>query len=263
MKQTIGALATIGLVTACSLSAGHPDTVVIKDTNEGTKVFMLQTSKRDRLYWGPDVFWMNESPSIRGIHVKDNSVYYGLKVGYDFLRPNAIYAGADLLYALGRMHIRTSADKAHVYKDKSTGTFANGEIRVGYNFHGENKFFFTPFVGLGAYHTRPLSQHYVQNWLYVAVGAKTDYEVNENFNIGLNLKGTQALYLEQRVKKHGYSASRHSTSNALGYEIGLPLTMRVGEKRDWDIRLEPYYLKLNCHSDSNIAGGRLTASVRY
>lgn len=263
MKQTIVTLAILGLVGTCSLSADHPDTVVIKDTNEGTKLLMIQTSKRDRMYWGPEVFWTNESPQIKGIHIKDNSVYYGLRVGYDFLRPNAMYAGADLLYALGRMHIRMTPNKTNVYRDKATGTFANAEVRAGYNFHGQEKFYFTPFLGVGGYHTRPQSMHYVQNWLYAAMGMKTDYEINRSLNIGLNLKGTRAIYLEQRMKKHHYSAARHDTSNALGYEVSLPLTVRMGQGRGWDMRLEPYYLKLNSQSDANVLGGQMTFSARF
>lgn len=272
MKQTIVTLAILGLAGTCFLSADHPDTVIIKEpkdkaviksTNESAKIFMLRTSKRDRLYWGPEVFWTNESPQIKGIHIKDNSVYYGLRVGYDFLRPNAIYAGADILYALGRMHIRTTTDKTHVYRDKSTGAFANAETRFGYNFRGNKNFYFTPFLGLGGYHTRPKSMHYVQNWLYAAMGMRSDYEINRSLNVGLNLKGTRAIYLEQRMKKHNHSVSRHNTSNALGYEVSLPLTVRMGEGRGWDIRLEPYYLKLNSDSDANVLGGQMTFSARF
>lgn len=263
MKQII-TTTLAGLIGTCSLSGLQADVPVVKVTDQGTEVFMLQTSKRDRFYWGPDVFWTNESPQIKGIHVKDNSVYYGVKIGYDFLKPDAIYAGAHALYAMGRMHIRAKSDQTKIYKDSVNGSFANAELRMGYNFHGANHLFFTPFLGLGGYHTRPTqSIHYVQNWLYAAMGMRADYEVNKDFNIGVNVKGTRALYLEQRVKKDHHSATYHNNSNALGYEVSLPLTLRMGHGGGWDLRLEPYYLKLNSHSDSNVVGGQLTFSARY
>ncbi|MGH2612484.1 MAG: autotransporter outer membrane beta-barrel domain-containing protein [Rhabdochlamydiaceae bacterium] len=263
MKQVM-TTTLAGLIVTCSLSGLQADVPVVKITDEGKQVFLLQTSKRDRFYWGPDIFWTNESPQIKGIHMKDNSIYYGLKLGYDFLRPNAIYAGVHALYAIGRMHIKAEADKTKIYQDRVNGSFANAELRGGYNFHGGRSLFFTPFLGLGGYHVRPTqSIHYVQNWLYGAMGMKADYEITSDFNIGLNIKGTRALYLEQRIKKNKYSATYHNNSNALGYEISLPLTLRMGHAGAWDLRLEPYYLKLNSHSDSSVVGGQLSFSARY
>jgi hypothetical protein len=265
MNQVILKTALAGLIITCANRGLYADTQVLEvSPNEGKQFFILQTSKRDRFYWGPDVFWTNESPRIKGIQVKDNSAYYGLKIGYDFLKPQALYGGFHAMYALGRMHIRAKSHETHIYRSKVNGAFSNVELRGGYNFHGNSPVFFTPFAGLGGYHTRPLrSIHYVQNWLYAALGMKLDYEASSHMNIGMNVKGTRALYLEQRIKKNKYSASYHNNSNALGYEISLPLTLRMGPARDWDLRLEPYYLKLNSHSDASVIGGQFTFSARY
>jgi hypothetical protein len=264
MKQVIVTTTLAGLIGTCSLNGLQADVPVVKITDEGKQFFVLETSKRDRFYWGPDVFWTNESPQIKGIHMKDNSVYYGVKLGYDFLKPHAIYAGVHALYALGRMHIKAESEKTQIYNDRVNGSFANAELRAGYNFQAGQPFFFTPFFGLGGYHVRPTSSiHYVQNWLYAAMGMKLDYEMNSNFNMGLDVKATRALYLEQRVKKNKHSATYHNNSNALGYEVSLPLTLRIGGAGDWDLRLEPYYLKLNSNSDASVIGGQLTFSARY
>lgn len=237
---------------------------VILDQEGHPKAFVLRTSKRDRLYWGPDFFWTNEASHIQGIKIRDRAMYYGLKAGYDFLRPHSLYAGFNALYALGRMHIKAHHNKVNIYKDHTRGAFANGELRLGYNFNGEEPVYLTPFVGLGFYHTRPTrSIHYIQNWLYGAVGMKLEFEVNPTFNMGLNLKGMRALYLEQRIKKHKHVASSHRSSNALGYEVSLPLTVRMGQANDWDLRIEPYYLKLNSYNNANVVGGQLTFSMRY
>jgi len=238
---------------------------IIFDQEGRPEAFVLKRSKRDRLYWGPEFFWARESSQIRGIHIRDKAMYYGLRAGYDFLRPNSLYAGVDFLYAFGRLHIKAYKGKIDFFKDHTRGVVSNGELRLGYNFRGEKPFYFTPYAGIGGYHLRPTrSIHYVQNWLYLAAGMRAEHEVNSTFNIGLNLKGMKALYLEQRVKKHHkYAASYHKSSNALGYEISVPLTIRMGYERNWDLRAEPYYLKLNSHTDTNVIGGLLSFSVRY
>ncbi len=264
MKQLSLKTIFVALIGSCSLSGQNSDTVVVKTTEEGTKGLILQTSKRDRFYFGPEIFWTNTAPAIKEIHVKDHSIYYGLTAGYEFLRPNALYLGIEGLYALGRMHIKAQHQKTKIYQDHVPGTFANAELRLGYNFHLPESFYLTPFIGFGGYHVRPIrSIHYVQNWLYVAMGMKTEYEVNPDFSVGVNLTGTHAVYLEQRIKKHKYSSFYHNNTNVFGYEISFPLTLKIGDTKNWALRLEPYYLKLNSHSDANAVGGKLTFNVCY
>lgn len=168
------------------------------------------------------------------------------------------------MYSLGRMHIRAHKGKTFAYKDKVGGVFANAEARLGYNFKTEGSVYLTPFVGLGLYHTRPMKAvHYTQNWSYAAVGIKADYDVGSRLNIGVNVKGTRALHLEQRFKKHKHTVSHHKTSDVLGYALSLPITAHLGSAQSWDMRAEPYYLKLNSHSDANVVGGQLALSAKY
>ncbi|MGR3973980.1 MAG: autotransporter outer membrane beta-barrel domain-containing protein [Candidatus Rhabdochlamydia sp.] len=264
MKQTMMILTMSGILGTCALNAYTGHTVLIKDTADGKNIFMLQTSKRDRLYWGPDVFWSDESPNIKGIRIEGDSIFYGLRAGYDFLRPNSMYAGVDALYAVGRTHLTAETGQTELYKDKITGTIGRGELRLGYNFVGEDKLYFSPFVGVGGYHSRSVkSIHFVQNWLYLTMGMKVDYEITPKINAGLNVKGMSALYLEQSIEKNAVSAERHDNSNALGYEVSLPLTMRFGKSCNWDFRLEPYYIKLNSQSNANVAGAQFTFSNRF
>lgn len=264
MKQATLFTALTCIYCTSALYSMQSDTLMIKASERGKIDLSLQKSGRDRIYCGPDIFWSRETPHIRGIHIKDNSLYYGLKAGYDFLKPQSFYAGIHALYAMGRMHIKAEADKTKIYQDHVKGVFANGEIRFGYNFFKSFPFFITPFVGIGGYHVRPFSSiRYVHDWLYGAVGVKAEYEFTPNFNAGLNLKGTRAFYFEQRFKKSSYSESIHKSSNVLGYEISVPLTLRIGNQGYWDLRFEPYFLKLNSHSHSNIVGSEMTFSVRY
>jgi hypothetical protein len=260
MKKLVITTALAGVVGFCPLNGTLFETHAPKIS----KVEVVQPLKRDRFFLGPDIFWAKESPQIKEISMKSDSVYYGLKGGYDFLRPGAIYAGAHASYAIGRMHIKAESEKMEFYDDRTNGTFANGELRVGYNIPGSQPFFLTPFVGVGGYHVRPMqSIDYTQNWVYGAVGFLADLEVSSNCNVGLNVKGTRALYLEQRVKKSTYSGSYRNNANALGFEVSLPVTLKLGASQSWDLQLEPYYLMLNSHSRASVVGGQMNLSLKY
>jgi hypothetical protein len=96
MKRAIFASA---LLLASSLT--HADEVRKTTTiRDGEPVSVVkQYIKGGRLHIGPDVFWVNESPTLKHAHVKDESVYYGLHAGYDNFTPNACYTGFDGVYA--------------------------------------------------------------------------------------------------------------------------------------------------------------------
>jgi hypothetical protein len=264
MKQALFVTAFAGLIGTCALNAHQPD-LLATDTASGVSIYIQKDKpNRDRFYIGPDMFWTNQSPQLKGIHIKDESVYYGLKAGFDFLTPGSPYVGGHAQYAVGRVHIKAEDHKATFYDDKTTGSFSNAELRLGYNLSGADTIFITPFVGAGGYYVRPFkSINYTQDWVYAAVGMKAELQLASFFSVGLNVKGTRALYLEHRVKKNKHSASQSNASQALGYEVSVPITLKTGHAKYWDLRLEPYYTKLNTHNDSNVFGGQLNLSAKF
>src|SRR4051812_41274795 len=97
------------LMTPLVYGYGTGKTVLVEDRDEGTRTVVLQTSNRDRLFWGADVFWHNESPHRKHVHLKNENMYYGARVGYDLLTVNSPYFGIEGLYALGKVRINAQS----------------------------------------------------------------------------------------------------------------------------------------------------------
>jgi|GEM_PF-5026665 hypothetical protein len=216
------------------------------------------------LYFGPDLFWVNQSPHIKGIHFKGHSMYYGLRLGYENFEPKAMYRGIDATYAFGRTRTDVTHEGEKLYKHTVSTSFANVEGRLGYNFYSTPHLYFSPFLGLGGYHTRPYHHlRYTEDWLYAALGFKMNYVFGPIFTAGLNFKGMKILYIDQHIHKGDFSGSHRNSSNAVGYGLELPLKWRFARASKWDFQFEPYYLKLNTQDNTNIAGARLLFCLNF
>jgi hypothetical protein len=256
MKKII---ASILLLTSSLIHADEVRRTTTLRNGEPISI-IKQYIKGGRLYIGPDVFWADESPTLKHAHVRDESVYYGLRIGYDYYQPNTCYAGFDGLYAFGRMHLHAKNRHGERYSHMASAGFANAEGRVGYNFFSQEAFYFSPYVGIGGYYVRPYHVDFTQNWLYAALGVKANYVVGPVFTFGVNVKGMSAFYLSQKFRKHNIVGSEHTARDNLGYEIALPFSWKIGTPgdRSWNVDLQPYYLKLNTKTAANVAGLRMT-----
>lgn len=238
-------------------------TMTIKD---GEPVSVVkQYIKGGRFYFGPDIFWTNASPTLNNAHVSNESVYYGLRAGYDNFTPNTGYAGFDALYAFGRMDLHARNNRGDKFRHIESSGFANAEGRLGFNFFSQECLYFSPYIGIGGYHVSPYKVDYTQNWLYAALGFKMNYVFGPVFTAGINLKGMSAFYMEQKFRKHNIVGSDHRARDNLGYEVALPLSWKIGDpsNQNWNVELQPYYLKLNTKTASNVAGLRFTFGYTF
>lgn len=203
-------------------------------------------SKNHRFYVGPDIFVQHSSYA--------NTVFGGLRVGYDGLKPQAFYFGMDGLIAAGERSHRH-------WKAEHTPLFANIEQRYGYTFQSPifAKSTITPFAGMGWYYMGNKSEASV-NWFYGAAGLKMNQRFSENFDIGFNLKAMYAF--AERLKTNWYHSS-FELKNHWGYEVGLPLTLHVGESKKWDLQFQPYLIKLDVNRGSHIIGARMEAGYNF
>jgi hypothetical protein len=224
------------------------------------------TENPHHLFVGPDIFWQHEnyreSTWISWSRAKMHTVYYGVKAGYEYLTPNAFYAGLDGMYARGRTHFHArfyNPFNHGEFSSHGTSVFANIEGRGGYTFHFLNRITLTPFVGIGGYHIRP---HFIikikEDWLYGAAGVRSNFALNHTFDLGLNLKG---MYLiDGTIKTANETGHFH---DRWSYEVDLPLKAHLDHKKQWDAEIEPYYLKLNSLSHTPIIGGRLLLNYNF
>ncbi len=199
-------------------------------SDEAPTLLTQNGSEHHRFYVGPDIF------------VRDsNTVFEGLRLGYDDLKPEAFYFGMDGLVAVGE-HFNNH------WKSKHPSLFANIEQRYGYTFQSpiSGNSTLTPFAGIGWYHTST-------NWYYGAAGLRMTQKFCENFDVGFNLKAMYAF--ANNVGNHW------RVKNNWGYEVGLPLTWYVGALKKWDLQFQPYLLKNVDNTD--ILGIRLQAVYSF
>lgn len=227
-----------------------------------------------RVYIGPDVFvdYAQAKHGIQGdrVDITSNTVFGGLRFGYDYLKLQGFYFGTDGLVAMGRRFFKNDSIYWSGYYSyranqrlKSTPLFANLEQRYGYTFQSpiSSKSTLTPFAGIGWYYTRPQfdSSYSWANWFYGAAGLRLTQEFCENFDIGFNLKAMYAFAGKVTWSHH----VKQNVRNVWGYELALPFTWHVGASKKWDLRFQPYLLKLDVNSISHIWGARLEAGYSF
>lgn len=254
-------------VALLSCSSAYSD-----QTSEPTKETKPQYH---RVYVGPDLFV--EHAQTKGvsqgdrIDVSSNMVFGGLRAGYDYLKPQAFYFGMDGLVAIGSSCARNRSTYCSSYgpcqvneKIKTTSLFTNLEQRYGYTFQSSiiSKSTLIPFVGIGWYYIRPDIDNISLNWLYGAAGLRVTQQFYENFDVGFNVKAMYSFAGQGRLRVYSKTIKQHMR-NTWGYEIGMPFTWHVGESKNWDLQFQPYLLKLDVNSISNIVGARLQAGYSF
>lgn len=224
-----------------------------------------------RLMLGPDIFWSHYRSSFERdnqgmkLTASINGYYGGLRVGYDYLQPDALYAGTEGIVAWGRddFHRKSSASpltscpsctpkSEHEHK---TRLWANAEQRLGYNSQSTvlPQFIVTPYLGIGWHYEG--TSHDRAYWYYGAAGFKTIQKFYDYFEIGVDLK----LMYGFDIHDKGFisMATTQGKKTFWGFETALPLRWLIGASGKWDFEFKPYLLKLNLNSPQTIVGVRL------
>jgi hypothetical protein len=235
-------------------------------------------SQYHRVYIGPDVFidYIQQKNADREIvNVKSKTVFGGLKVGYDYLKPQAFYFGTDGLISIGKgfyKERRTYPSDYYIFRFrenlqfKTTSLFANLEQRYGYTFQNliSSKSTLIPFAGIGWYYSKFQFDNNLSfvNWFYGAAGLRVTQQFCENFDVGFNLKAMYA-FAGRSHTKWWFATTTENIRNAWGYEVAMPFTWHVGESKKWDLQFQPYFLKLNVNNQYQILGARLLAGYSF
>ena len=188
--------------------------------------------------------------------------FLGLKLGYEYLKPDAFYFGIDILAAGGNHGFHESFKRERIPQSNGLTGFANLELRLGYAI-ALSRWLSTPFLCMGGYSFSSGSHHhhFGESISYLGAGVRSRYEFSQSFNLGVTFKIFSAMYRDERWR---FFELKQVTHDGLwGGEIGIPLIWRVGSKRRWDIQLEPYFLKLDFAEVQNIYGTRLLFGYRF
>ena len=163
---------------------------------------------------------------------------------YERIKPNALYVGIEG-YVLDFVHPK----KVHCFLD--------AEFRMGYNFLFSGKEHLTPFLGIGYFEEFNVCHWEIENIrgiIYGTMGVLYEHEFNRTFSLGLNSK----LILGGSV----FNELEHKGSFVVGVDTAIPLTFRMGKKKNWDFRLEPFNLYLHQSKCDQVLYG-LRSTVGY
>ena len=211
---------------------------------------------------------------FHGDLLKQDVYYGGLRFGYEFLQPDAIYANTDVVALLGATHStvwgrtlnKEDGTKAwdrtkEVFKGKRGHLWTNVEQRIGYTFASS----LVPNATVSAYVAPGYHYEHVKgnqaNWMYVATGLKTLQQFTDTFQLGLDLKVMYAF------AAHDKGMFTHPTTlgkkQFFGYEVGVPLSWTLGACKTFDIQLKPYLLKQNMNSQETSLGARAEFGFKF
>lgn len=206
-----------------------------------------------------------------------------LNIGYERISPNSVYTGFDARMA--------SIINTDVNKVKSIDHYANGELRLGYNHQIGDVDRVTGYGGIGfSVFSVEKEAGKLKNWNYGMVGAKYLHQFGPIFEMGLHLKGYMSIsakryeadkpkkikslvipkvvkanealpqistieFVNQNGNESHLTAVKVNDSRWLT-ELGVPLIWHVGEKKNWEIMIEPYYMQIPNEKLTHIIGSR-------
>jgi hypothetical protein len=225
---------------------------------------------------GPDIFWSHYRSGFEGdsegtkLSASIDGYYAGIRLGYDYLQSDALYAGTEAVICWGRDNIRKKNSTTHLsssnQKTKSehehqTRLWTTVEQRLGYNSQSTvfPEFIVTPYLGIGWHYEGTSSDHAF--WYYGAAGLKTIQKFYDRFMIGVDLK---LMYgFDVHDKRFVSITTTQGKKTFWGFEAALPFRWLLGSSNRWDFEFEPYLLKLNLNSPQTIVGARLLLGYSF
>jgi hypothetical protein len=238
--------------------------VLFSEQMSSSMSFAYQQRDKDNpnhIYFGPEFFCYDLNVHVNHVDVSDTKCFWGLRLGYEYLKPNAFYGGLEVFSAGNCDGFRAYMQGNRLPKQSGPTGFGNIELRLGYT-AGVDRWLLSPFVGLGGYSVgQTHDMGFQQRMAYVAGGIRSQAEVNNNLNIGINLKVFRT-YSTTRKFTIGCATCRED-HNMWGGEIGVPFIWRMGSAKRWDAQLEPYFLKFQFSERQNLYGLRLLFGYHF
>jgi len=219
-----------------------------------------ETSCPHHIYFGPELFLFDLNTHVKHIKVDGLKCFGGLRLRYEYLKPEAFYAGIDLFSAVSPKSFHAKSQRYHFHQNNGITGFGNFEFRLGYTFTCKNGIV-SPFLGMGAYTFGNSGHHFHfrESMVYYTGGMRSLFELNCLFSLGMNWKVFRTDDTEQKFKYlfMGNKIKRTDHDNMWGGELGIPLVWHIGCTNRWEVQLEPYFLKFDFSEVQNIYGARL------
>lgn len=227
--------------------------------NEGISQYQpIENVHSNRFYFGLEYLAYQLNIHVQDIKVYGTRFFWGIRFGYDYIKPNTFYGGFDLLSTSATVDFHAKKHGHNVSWHHADRGFGNLEVRFGYTL-APGRWLTTPFAGLGMYNVFIMDHHnhqgFEENLPYITAGVISKYAFTRVFNIGINGKILRTMGADQHFKFHEGKAKTHD--NMWGGAIGVPFIWHVGSAKQWDITLEPYFLKLDFSDVQNVYGAKV------
>jgi hypothetical protein len=227
-------------------------------TENQTSTTQKQLDRPNRVYFGPEFLSFQIDTHVKNSHVNGRRSFWGIRFGYERLKPESFYAGAELMATNAGRNFLVS-NKDFFYKGEGGAGFGNMQVRFGYTLPS-SRHLVTPFLGLGVYSLSKRGHNGFKELMgYLSGGVRTRFECTPRCLIGLNAEVFRTLGNEQSITLKGEKVTDHT--NGWGCNVGVPLTIRLS--RGWDMQFTPYFLRLLFSETQNIYGTSLLFGYRF
>ena len=128
----------------------------VEDSKQQTS--SIEEKNPNHFYFGPEFLFYQLNVPIDGAKVHGTRFFSGLRLGYEYLKPKAFYAGVDLLGTSTGSDFKASYQGHNLSCWKADRGFGNLELRFGYTFAPTN-WLVSSFLGIGSYNTYTIDHH--------------------------------------------------------------------------------------------------------
>ena len=218
--------------------------------------------KPNQIYFGPELIDISVKTTIQDVHIKGEKHFSGFRLGYEYLKPWAFYAGVDLLSTSSSHHFAaTEYGRSIDSSDQHIG-FGNLDLRFGYSTAPKN-LFFTPFLGIGVYGLGTIAHNrgFHEGWAYLSTGLRSKFPINDVFSLGINLKCFKSFWAYEQFQNHNLNVKVFPCP--WGVDIGIPFDWNFNPKGTWTFQIEPYWTKLNLSEKQNVFGSKFLIGVHF
>jgi len=209
-------------------------------------LFLLSTSFCSADTYFTDLFFSNAlktpnqfyiSPLLGRASYKTGAVeqkgyVYGVEANYDFINQNVPYLGAETHYS----KVKLKAGDLHSnYSEYAL------EAKVGFSLASNEFSSFTPYAGLGYENQRNSYEksNMVNNkFQYFSLGFLSNYVINPQMSVGLNVKAKMPYTGEQKLQKDLIKSSP-KICKKYHYAVELPVTYLASSNSS--LAVSPFY----------------------
>jgi len=186
----------------------------------------------------------------------EHRINFGIvNLGYERIKMNCIYIGADAKL--------TSFYAVDHKKNDPLNYFVNGELRMGYNHVLSGEDILIPYAGIGfSVFKIEKEDGNIRDWNYATIGMKLFHRFGPIFEMGVHGKGYYSIQ-QKRVDLDSSKQKRSSKDTRWMVEASIPFIWHIGEMKNWEVQLEPYYLQIPNAKRLHLLGSRLSFGYRF